>query len=59
MASNSVDSDVVTKILKDFLILENVSLPLENLHYMCRTGDMNYPVPYPCNENNEDKIIVN
>ncbi len=53
-----MQQSIVKKIISDIWLLKNISLPFENLHYLCRTGDSRYPIPYPSNEKNKEVIIV-
>jgi|688.fasta_scaffold817225_3 hypothetical protein len=50
--------DLVKSVFNDILYMENISLPLDNLHYLCRTGDSRYPVPYPCDKKTGETINV-
>ena len=51
--------NLIKMLFNDLLYIENVALPIENLHYLCRSGDSRYPVPYPCDKKSGEVIIVN
>lgn len=50
--------NVLADIIGDLWQLHDCSLLLDDLHYLCRTSDRRYPVPYQAKGDTEPPVIV-